>query len=552
LLYAGAAQWAEWTFDELEGSTQATQLHVAWHGSERLVASLTKTSISQWTLMAIAAPLAAAATDVSQAAGYGQLVRDALEQSFNVQHIKVLADGLQKWRQSYFHYAPIRQASGRKVPFNSTPNLLPDGSNLAFVLQDIRNNRPDAWRRLLEAIQSIVPGVGELMMPSAAADFEVAFRDPHIEPQFLHNLKDLGTGVEQLLMALVVGLTADAATVVLEEPEMGLHPAAQRALLGFLQEWSSSDRLYIASTHSPVLLDWSTATVLSVTREGAVSRVEQVSEQRADVLRGLGVRLSDVLAAERILLLEGPSDEQLFRQWFPEIIRDPRVAVIATGGGDWARQVDMVAEWLDKADQIGGRKLLFVRDRDELPQHLLDRLTQSGRVFVLPCRELENLLLDWDAIAVTIAKLSDGAAQPTAEEIAKVAREAADHVKQDVVLKRVCRNLEPLRLMDNHLRAKLTRSKAGLTELAEAVVKRVPTRPELRKQLRVDWTAQQASVEREWEVRWNELAPGEEVLQALWLKYLSRGYNKTIDGLELARLAGPGQAVLEAIQTFKA
>jgi hypothetical protein len=41
------------------------------------------------------------------------------------------------------------------------------------------------------------------------------------------NLKDLGTGVEQLLMTLVVGLTEQAPlTLLIEEPETNLNPMA--------------------------------------------------------------------------------------------------------------------------------------------------------------------------------------------------------------------------------------------------------------------------------------------------------------------------------------
>ncbi len=64
--------------------------------------------------------------------------------------------------------------------------------------------------------------------------------------------------VEQLLMTLVVGLTeVPPLTLCIEEPKTNLHAAAQRALLG-LQSWAS-DKLIIAATQSPVMLDCSPA-----------------------------------------------------------------------------------------------------------------------------------------------------------------------------------------------------------------------------------------------------------------------------------------------------
>ena len=58
------------------------------------------------------------------------------------------------------------------------------------------------------------------------------------------NLKDLGTGVEQLLMTLVVGLMeAPPFTLIVEEPETNLHPAGQRALLGHFQRWAEDRQI---------------------------------------------------------------------------------------------------------------------------------------------------------------------------------------------------------------------------------------------------------------------------------------------------------------------
>jgi predicted ATP-dependent endonuclease of OLD family len=210
------------------------------------------------------------------------------------------------------------------------------------------------------------------------------------------NLKDLGTGVEQLLMTLTVGLMeAPPFTLVIEEPETNLHPAAQRALLGLLQAWAA-DRQGIIATHSPVMLDWSPGgdRLWLVTRNQETSHVDPVGEDPLPVLRSLGVRLSDVLSADRILVVEGPSDEEILAAWFPGLLRNPRVAVIRGGGGDYASHANQLASWLAGIDRAGLRSVLYLRDRDELSAATLERLTASPAVYVLERRELENYLLE--------------------------------------------------------------------------------------------------------------------------------------------------------------
>jgi predicted ATPase len=136
----------------------------------------------------------------------------------------------------------------------STPALDPTGSNLPAVLINLQHNRPKAWDKVRELIETIVPDVGLLETRTEAEQVEVVFTDPTV-PGYRPNLKNLGTGVEQLLLTIVVGVTQPAPSiVVIEEPETNLHPGAQRALLAQLREWASN-RLFVLSTHSPVFLD---------------------------------------------------------------------------------------------------------------------------------------------------------------------------------------------------------------------------------------------------------------------------------------------------------
>ena len=196
--------------------------------------------------------------------------------------------------------------------------LAPTGENLAAVLLDLLTNRPGIFQELRRLIAQIVPDIGQLEIRTSGSTMQVVFTGGGIDL----NLKDLGTGVEQLLMTLVVGLTEAAPfTLVIEEPETNLHHAAQRALLGLLKDWAT-DRQIIAVTHSPVLLDWSPAgeRLWHVTKTHGISAVMPVRDDPSVLLDALGVRLSDVLSATRVLVLEGQSDADVLGVWFPEIL----------------------------------------------------------------------------------------------------------------------------------------------------------------------------------------------------------------------------------------
>ena len=556
LLMLGAASWLEWEFDEFQGHVQPVAASVNWSNKERLEFARIEPSGSLSYKLHFATQLLASWDKSSFgdiAGGVGPV--ETLPHFRNSAVTPPAVDILTQWQQGYFHFQPLREAQGRVAGLNNiSPTLQSTGANLATVLLYLQTNNPDIWTQIVTLMQQIVPGVGLLMTPVSGSGCSIVFQDEQVATH-QHNIKDLGTGVEQLLMTLVVGLTQKATTLLLEEPETGLHPGAQRALLGLLQDWSR-ERLFVASTHSATMLDWSSpsTSIFAVGRNGIESTVTLVTTERAAVLRELGVQLSDVLSAERILVLEGPTDKDIFEVWFPEVVRNPRVVILPGRGGYNAQHADLFAEWLDSADELGQRRVLYIRDRDELSAKFLERPEKSPNVYVLPGRELENLLLDFEAATAVInaERVRIGHAAITADNVASSARELADELKPIVVLKRVMADLaDPIRLVDNELRRKLSKARADESTLTREVLKRLPGQSTVKADIATSWGSHSRELEATWEQDWLSLVPGADLLMALWMKFLRQGYSKSRDGLAIASaMQAPPEVLSDLLTEF--
>ncbi|WP_181361357.1 AAA family ATPase [Streptomyces sp. A244] len=546
---AGDLEWVEWQFDQVEKKLIPFQIISPLKGKVRVLALLVREG-SQYAVHA-APPIAGWDGNTLQA-NVGLDLEAAVLAMSKPGRISSLGGLLRcylRWQRGYFHFDPLRRSRAREVPLASHTALERDGQNLAEVLLHLQHNDPEAWTRLGEHLEGIVPDVGQLMTPTSQGMFHVAFRDKMNGVKFLHNLKDVGTGVEQVLLTLVAGMSSSAQTIVLEEPETGLHPAAQRALLSVIQDWARRGRTFFISTHSPVFLDWASSNVIEVRRENGASEARPVSSNREEVLRALGVRLSDAMSAERLLVVEGKSDELILQKWFPRLISDPAVAIIRGEGGDSARHVDILAKWLEQADRVGLRKILYIRDRDELPRRLLKKLEGQESAFLLPCREIENLLLDFAVLPSHLAKL--GAKNvPSSSELEGRTRMVADSLRQVVVMKRTAWDLEPLRFVDNKSRDRMARAGTEKEGMIEEVISRIPKPEAYAEFIRDRWDDNEQQVASCWDRDWRVLAPGFELLNHVYKEYLNRSFDKVVDGPILAGDVPPPAELVEIVEKF--
>jgi len=229
------------------------------------------------------------------------------------------------------------------------------------------------------------------------------------------------------------------------------------------------------------------------------------------------------------------------------------VAVLQGEGGDNARHADRFAEWLAGIDRIGVRRVLYLRDRDELSPAALKKLEDYESVAVLRRREIENYLLDPAAVAMVLGSvIPDGTSVPSVEDVAMAMTEAAEGLRRRIVVNRVCREVVPVRLlMDHKLRRQLADAGADKDEIAASVLERLVSPEELRARISAAWDAAESDVARQAEEDLLAVAPGEEILKAAFMRFANRGYSKRDDGVAIAKaMAAPPDEIKRLLEEF--
>lgn len=150
-------------------------------------------------------------------------------------------------------------------------------------------------------------------------------------------LRELGSGLAQFIVVLANVAIRKPTYLLIDEPELNLHPALQLSFLSTLASYTSHGVLF--ATHSLGLARAAADRIYSFTIDGSRRRVQPIEGLRnlAEFLGEMSFSAFRELGATKLLLVEGVHDLRTVQQFLRQRRKDHQIVMLPLGGAQLIR-----------------------------------------------------------------------------------------------------------------------------------------------------------------------------------------------------------------------
>lgn len=163
---------------------------------------------------------------------------------------------MESWRVFHFHDTSAQAGSKQKQPLADNNALRSDGSNVAPLLYRLREAHPDHYRRIVDSIRMVAPFFHDFTLrPDRLNADRIQLEWRQVGSDQYFNAHALSDGTLRFICLSTLLLQPEPPpVVVIDEPELGLHPYAITQLADMVRAASVQHQL-IVSTQSVTLLN---------------------------------------------------------------------------------------------------------------------------------------------------------------------------------------------------------------------------------------------------------------------------------------------------------
>ena len=165
---------------------------------------------------------------------------------------------LDRWRLYHFHDTSSSSPMKKTADVNDNRFFRPDGSNLAAFLFYLQQKHETAYNLIRRTVQRVAPFFEDFQLePQKLNPEKIRMEWRHKGSEAYFDASSLSDGTLRFMALATLFLQPEAyrpSVILVDEPELGLHPFAITILASMVKQASLKTQV-ILSTQSPFLLD---------------------------------------------------------------------------------------------------------------------------------------------------------------------------------------------------------------------------------------------------------------------------------------------------------
>lgn len=214
--------------------------------------------------------------------GQSLMVSEVKNQKRNARYSQPVYEAIIAWQIYHFHDTSGTASMRHYEIVQDNKVLREDASNIAPFLLKLKNEFQADYKAILNAIRLVTPFFDDFILePQKSGDKEEVNISWHQKgsdyPMQPYHLSD--GSIRFICLATALLQPNPPSTIIIDEPELGLHPAAI-VILGELIQQAAQRTQVIIATQSPALIDqFAIDNIVVVNRKDGASTFERLNEK---------------------------------------------------------------------------------------------------------------------------------------------------------------------------------------------------------------------------------------------------------------------------------
>ncbi|NJN97969.1 MAG: AAA family ATPase [Anaerolineales bacterium] len=186
---------------------------------------------------------------------------------------RYVIQSMKSWRVYHFHDTSASAKVKQTNDLNDNAVLRADAGNLAAFLYRLQETKPQAYRRIVFAIRQVAPFFDNFILrpdPLNLQKIRLEWREKSSESYF--SADHLSDGTLRFICLATLLLQPDLpATILIDEPELGLHPYAIVLLASLIRKAATRTQVIISTQSVPLVNQFQPEDIIVVNRDGPAS-----------------------------------------------------------------------------------------------------------------------------------------------------------------------------------------------------------------------------------------------------------------------------------------